>query len=339
MKKPIAIIFNDIHLKTGNELETLRSMKHMVKYAVDNKISNLIMAGDLFDSRSYQRQSILHTCDRMITMIQEANLTCYMFPGNHDKSIYKSEDSFLDIYRYHPNIIFNKQESRIELGGVGITMIPFFSDDVLVPILEKAKPNDVLISHFEMNGSTNLGYTIDNSNISRKTLGKFKKTYLGHFHNHHEITKDIVHLPSFRPQNFGEDNVKGFSILHDDLSYELIEGDFRKYIKLEVDINKTNSKELQSLIKLYSNSEDSVRIEFSGDAEKLKALDKSMFTDTGISLNIKYSKTYSADDLNLPEITKTHSKTSVLESFNKFCEDKGHDTEEGKQLLLEFLKQ
>jgi len=338
-KNPIAIIYNDIHLKTGNELDTIRSIKHMIKYAVKNKIDTLIMAGDLFDSRSFQRQSVLHTCDSIISMCEEAGLTSYWFPGNHDKSIYKSEDSFLDIYRHHPNIIFNKVESRIELGGVGITLIPFFSDDILVPMLEKAKPNDVLISHFEMKGSTNLGHVIEHSNITRKLLKKFKKTYLGHFHNHHEITKDIVHLPSLRPQNFGEDNVKGFSVLYDDLSYELVQGDFRKYHKISIDVETVDTADIQKLINEHSNSEDSVRIEFTGPESKLKSLDKGMFVDTGIDIQLKFEKIFDVENIVYPKVSKTHNKSSIKENLEDFCKEKGYDLKLGLKLLNKFFKQ
>ena len=63
--KPIAIIFNDAHLKTGNEQDVIHSVKHMLKYAKSEGINKLIFAGDLFDSRSFQRQSVLQAFDEI----------------------------------------------------------------------------------------------------------------------------------------------------------------------------------------------------------------------------------------------------------------------------------
>lgn len=340
MKKPLAIIFNDAHLKTGNEQEVIHSVRHMINYAKASKITDLIFAGDLFDSRSFQRQSVLQAFDKIIELISDAKLQMYIFPGNHDKTVYSSFDSFLDIYRYHPNIKFNRAIKNIKLKDVKITLLPFFDDDMLIPMLEEHEGGDILISHFEMAGSTHLGRVSEKSSINKKLLSKWKKVYLGHYHNYHEITKDIVHLPSLRQSNFGEDNNKGFTVLFDDLSYELIKGEFKEFKKIIININETSSKELNQLIKLHSNSEDTIRFEFIGDESKLKALDKSQFKETGIDIKIKYEIKYDFDDenLELPTVTEYYGEEEVKNAFEQFCEEKGYDHKYGLELLDEFLK-
>ena len=75
MRDVLAIVFNDIHLKDGNEDEVYKSTVHMVNYAVENKIKNLIFAGDLFDSRSYQRQKQLTTLDKMLDLFHKIDKT------------------------------------------------------------------------------------------------------------------------------------------------------------------------------------------------------------------------------------------------------------------------
>jgi DNA repair protein SbcD/Mre11 len=340
MKKPISIIFNDAHLKTGNEQEVIRSVKHMLKYAKTEGINNLIFAGDLFDSRSFQRQSVLQAFDEILELIHNAGCTLYIFAGNHDKTIYKSYDSFLDVYRHHPSVVFNREISVISLEDVTITLLPFFSDDMLIPMLEDAKGTDVLISHFEMAGSTHLGKTSVKSTINKELLSKFKKTYLGHYHNHHEISKDIVHLPSLRQSNFGEDDNKGFSVLFSDLSYEIVQGDFKKFKKIVIDIDSKETSELKELIKMYGDSSDTIRFEFIGKESSLKAIDKTMFTDRGIDVKIKYSVKYDFldDNLTMPTIVEHYGEGQVKEAFKIFCEEKGYEHQEGAVLLNEFLK-
>ena len=338
--KPIAIIFNDAHLKTGNEQDVIHSVKHMLKYAKSEGIDKLIFAGDLFDSRSFQRQSVLHAFDEILDLINKAKCTLYIFPGNHDKTVYASYDSFLDVYRHYPSVVFNRELSIINIEGVSITLLPFFSDDMLIPMLEEANPTDVLISHFEMAGSTHLGKVSTKSTINKKLLSKFKKTYLGHYHNHHEITKDIVHLPSLRQSNFGEDDNKGFAILNDDLSYTLIEGDFKRFKKLTIDINKTTTKDIKELIKTYQNSSDTIRFEFVGDESKLKALDKSQFNGSGIDVKVKYNVKfdYTDENIELPTVVESYGEVQVREAFKVFCNDKGYEYQEGIVLLDKFLK-
>ena len=340
MKEPLAIIFNDAHLKTGNEQDVINSVKHMLKYARAEKIDKLIFAGDLFDSRSFQRQSVLQAFDEILDLVNKVGCTLYIFPGNHDKTVYASYDSFLDVYRHYPNVVFNKEISVIDLDGVSITLLPFFSDDMLIPMLQEAKPTDVLISHFEMAGSTHLGKVSEKSTINKKLLSKFTKTYLGHYHNHHEISKDIIHLPSLRQSNFGEDENKGFAVLNKDLSYELIKGDFKSFKKITIDINKTTAKQLKELITTHENSSDTIRFEFVGDESKLKALDKSLFNGSGIDVKIKYDikYDYKDDQLVLPTVIEHYGEEQVKDAFKSFCNEKGYEYQEGIVLLNEYLK-
>lgn len=337
MKEPIAIIFNDAHLKTGNEADVIRSVKHLIKEAKALSITDLIFAGDLFDSRSFQRQSVLQAFDQILEMIEKAGMTLYLFPGNHDKTVYASYDSFLDIYKHYPCVVFNRELSVIELEGVSITLLPFFSDDMLIPMLEEAEGTDILISHFEMAGSTHLGKISEKSSINKKLLSKFTKTYLGHYHNHHEITKDIVHLPSLRQSNFGEDDNKGFSVLYKDLSYEIINGDFKKYKKVVVDANKTSAKDISELINKYRDSSDSIRFEFIGDESKLKAIDKSQFKGSGIDIKLKFDVNYEIKEIETPTVIEHYGKDQVKDAFKVFCNDKGYDYQEGIVLLDKFL--
>lgn len=340
MKEKLAIIFNDAHLKTGNEQDVINSCLHMIEYATSNKINNLIFAGDLFDSRSFQRQAVLQAFDFILNEINKAGLTLYIFPGNHDKTLYGSYDSFLDIYKHYPSVEFNRELRVINLEGVSISLLPFFSDDMLIPMLEEAEGTDILISHFEMAGSTHLGKTSEKSTINQKLLSKFKKVYLGHYHNYHEISNDIVHLPSLRQSNFGEDNVKGFTILYKDLSYELVQGKFREYKKIVIDINNTNQEEINKLISEYKNSKNTIRFEFVGQESDLKGLDKKQFKGTGIDVKVKFDAKYNyeASDLKMPEVINKFSKEDIQETFKNFCKEKKYNYEEGLVLLNKFLK-
>lgn len=338
MKKPLFIIFNDAHLKPGNEEETLLSVRHMISYSLTNHISMVIFAGDLFHSRSNQKESVLNACDKIFELINEAGLQFVIFPGNHDKTTYTSYTSFLDVYRFHPNVLFTDRLMNIEVGGKTITLLPFFDDSMLVPMLEEASGGDILISHFEMAGSSHLGQVSEKSSITRKTLKKWKKTYLGHYHNTHEITPDIIHLPSLRQQDFGEDNVKGFSVIYEDLSYEVIQGVFKSFTKVVLNIDTLTTPEIKALIKTYAHSSDTIRFELIGEESKLKALDKEQFKGTGIDIKLKYEKKYATvSEEDAPKLIKKFDMGQVVTTFKEFCIEKGYDHEIGLTYLNKFL--
>jgi len=341
MKQPLAIIFNDCHLKTGNEQDILDAFDYMLEYARQNIIERVIFAGDLFDSRTFQRQKVLLTLDTMLSKLSELNIESDWIPGNHDKSLYNSFDSFLDVFSHHPNVTLHRSISDIYIDGVEITLLPFFSDDMLIPMLEEHKGSDILISHFEMQGSTNLGRTSEKTSINQKLLKKWKKTYLGHYHNWHEISKDIVHLPSFIQGSFGEDSNKGFTVLYEDLSYRLVQGRFKSFNKIVINLDKEDNSYIKSLIEEHKNSSDTIRFEFIGEESKLKALDKTMFKDTGIDIKLKYEQKFEFNDsdIDVPDVIERFDKGQIEESFKEFCEDKGYDLKEGQRILEEFLNQ
>lgn len=334
--KPLFIIFNDAHLGPGNEEATLHSVRQMLTYAIEHKIKTIIFAGDLFHSRSNQKESVLNACDEIFREIYEAGMLFYIFPGNHDKTSYFSHSSFLHSYRFHPGVRYNDSLENIIIEGKKITLLPFFDDSMLVPMLEEAEGGDILVSHFEMKGSSHLGQVSDKSTITRKTLKKWKKTYLGHYHNTHEITPDIVHLPSLRQQSFGEDSNKGFTVIYEDLSYEIIKGSFVEFKKLTLDIDTLTTNEIKELIKLHSGSKDTVRFELVGEESKLKALDKEQFKGTGIDIKVKYEKKFDVA-VAAPVLIQKFDLSQVVVTFKEFCLDKGYDHEIGFKYLSKFL--
>lgn len=339
MKKPKFIIFNDAHLKKGNEDAVVLSVQHMVAYAVAKGIKSIVFAGDLFHSRKHQEESVLHACDEILRIIRENGIHLYLFAGNHDKTSYFVYESFLDIYRWHPNVTFTKTPLRLDIESIDVTLIPFFDDSILVPLLEEAEGGEMLISHFEMKGSDHLGHVSEKANITRTTLKKWKKTYLGHYHNTHEITPDIVHLPSLRQNDFGENNIKGFSVIYDDLSYEIVQGVFKEFVCVKLDVVDLDTEKLKELIRMHENSENSVRFEISGNTETLKALDGKLFDNTGIDFKKKFDKEYNFDmsEREFPKVVQKVDVKTVHEEFEQFCENKGYDHVRGLELLNKFL--
>lgn len=46
--------------------------------------------------------------------------------------------------------------------------------------------------------------------------------YLGHYHDYQQVGSNIFHLGSLQQNNFGEDESKGFWMLYDDCTVELL---------------------------------------------------------------------------------------------------------------------
>lgn len=337
-KKPLFAIWNDIHLGVGNCQELLISTRHMVEHLLQNDIKVLINNGDFFHSRSSQTQEVLTTANEILKIINDSGVRHIINVGNHDRQSYFKPESFLDSFKFHPGVeIYDGTITTLEISGVSVSLSPFFDDSILVPMLEEVDGGDILLGHWEMLGSSHLGKVSEKTTITPKLLKKFKKVYLGHYHNHQEITKDIVHLPSLRQNSFGEDDKKGFTIVYDDLSYEIVPGVFKRFNKLVLNIDELSNDDIKELVSIHSNSSDTIRFEFIGEETKLKALDKEQFLGTGIDVKLKFQKKYKVEDGVKPELIKKFDRHQIEESFKEFCEEKDYPYEEGVVILNEFL--
>lgn len=331
------IIWNDLHLGIGNEEAVIVSVKHMISYLLEHNLKTLVFAGDFFHSRSNQTESVLNAANEVFRLIHQAGIRHILIPGNHDRTSYFSFSSFLDVFKHHPGVELYTELTHLEIEGIKVTLLPFFDDSILVPMIEQSEGSQMLISHFDMQGSTHLGKVCEKASITKRTVKKWDKVYLGHYHNTHEISKDIVHLPSLRQSSFGEDDNKGFTIIYDDLSYEIVPGVFKRFNKLVLNIDELSNDDIKELISIHSNSSDTIRFEFIGEETKLKALDKEQFLGTGIDVKLKFQKKYKVEDAVKPELIKKFDRGQIEESFKEFCEEKDYSYKEGVVMLNEFL--
>lgn len=340
MKKPITVIFNDIHIKNGNEDEIYKAVKFMVGRCNKLGVKEIILNGDVFDSRSFQRLSHLKCFEKILELFKVNGILCHTNVGNHDKTVYSSYESFLDVYKYHPSMKLYKEISDINIQGVNITISPFFPDKMLCEQLEQHEGSELLVGHWSCDGSTYLGKTDENSVINKTLLGKWGHVYLGHYHNYHDVNENTTHLPSLIQDNFGEDNIKGFSIIYDDLSYEVVKGLFREFKKVSINLGEVTLDEVKNLIKTHENSKDIVRFEIFGKDEILKAFDKKIFNGTGIDVKMKFEKHFEFDEskLKMPKVVEYYDEKTVRNEFKTFCKTKNYDYDYGLKLLNKFFK-
>lgn len=335
MKEPKFIIFNDVHIKQGNEEDCERSLRHLLKYCTENNILDLVFAGDMFDNRTSQRLSVLKVFTEFLNSCAELNINVYAIPGNHDKTRYDSIDNFLDVFGSYDNFMLFRDISNCEIGGINVTFLPYFTDKMLVERVKEHNGSDMLIGHFAINGSSHLGHVVEDSALNASDFKKWDKVYLGHYHNYHKINKDIFHLPSIRQNNFGEDNDKGFTVIYNNLTHAIIPGDFTEYVNFYFDADNGSQKELENHVNSFVDSDKRIKFTIVGDQSKVKSIDKSIFRDTNIMVSLNYNE----DSLNTKatEIIKKHTEKSILENFACYCEEKGLDKEEGLEMIENFL--
>jgi exonuclease SbcD len=321
MRKPLALFVTDIHLRHDNTEIVEDLFKQVIQTAKNHSINEIIIGGDFFDSRTSQRLVTLKSAKKIFSMLKDFNV--HLIAGNHDKSMYTSESSFVDIFE--DSVKLYKKPTVVQFYSKTVTFIPFFENDILVEMIQDAEPTDILVSHFEVEGAI---YHPD-GDLTRVVpvdiLKKFKAVYLGHIHDY-SVTEDFVHqLPSIRQNNFGENTNKGFTIIYDDLSIEILKSKFKEYKTFKIDLNETSDNEVKDLLKEATTDDNSYkRIIVTGNTDKLKSFDRSKFESAGVKVNIKQKQL---------DYKISLDSSDIFTTFKKFCEENELDFKTGTKYL------
>jgi DNA repair exonuclease SbcCD nuclease subunit len=339
-------LFTDLHITLYNEKEVLYIIRQIIDVCNVKHIKQAICIGDVFESRKSQPLLCLKTFEKILIMFNEAKIHLICLSGNHDKTNYQSEDSFLDPFQNWPNFKLIRKYEFIDDNYGRFHFIPYFDEETTylsylnrVDYLKDGK--NYLFTHIGIDGVINNDGNNVYNPVKKDLFKGFDKVFIGHFHNQSKVGKNIFYIGSIMPKDFGEDNNKGCSILNGDGSHEHITLSFKKYEKVVVNVDNFTKDKEQELLKKYSNHNDNIRFEFIGDPSKIKSLDKMKFETVGIDVVTKNKEV--EETVNVAEHDKfvTFDDKMILEQeFPEFCEkNELTDIEIGTNYLKQKLEE
>lgn len=342
MKKPIAIISTDWHLNDNNAVQLLNIADEEVALAKKLGVDTVIWLGDMFDSRVSQRQDLLNCLDAIIDIHTQNDLRIHCIPGNHDKTNYKENDSFLTPYRFHPNFHLYENEQGVLIKNVAAYFVPFYQQDIWVEHFKKIRglgrgDKSVLFSHTSIEGSINNDGSTVESLVKASMFEHFDRVFLGHYHNAQQPARNVFHLPSVAQNNFGEDENKGFTVLYDDLSFETIQSDFKPYRSITLDAGTVTRGDINNAVEEAKSGNAYVRVVLTGSQEQMKGVDRKKLQAAGVSIKVKYDDVEVTDTPEQATAVKELSGADIKEKFVKFCEANSYNVEEGLSLLIETM--
>lgn len=325
-------IATDIHVDKDNIPEVQKSLEFLLDYCNNNRIKTLFLLGDLFTDRTGQTQSTLLFWKRILKKLtNEGDIDVYMIPGNHDKTNLESEDSYLDLFEGMNRVHLYQSGGVVYRHKSLFALMPYFKENgtyverlialnkEVASLTKKHNPDRVYLgTHIAVDQvRNNDGSTVVN-NIKPELFKMYDKVFVGHYHNEQQID-NIWYIGSLQPKDFGEDNEKGFIIIDGEHNYERIKPDFKKYIKINIDLDDVSDKSISKLREKYSSSIHNVRFVFKGTVEQLDKIDKKKFSESGIDVK-KNSKALlkSIKSASCGEIV-SFNKVSIVKSFLEFC--------------------
>ena len=339
-KKALAVLITDTHLKESNEELVSNVFEQVIKICKKYKTSRLLHLGDWFTSRKAQSLSVLSTTLKIIDDLEKGGLSVDIIPGNHDKTDLNSDESFLDLFDTEYFGVRRNFKTIFFANDVTVSFAPYYKEEKFKEELIKLnktldkKYKNVLLAHTAKCGAVNNDGSKVSNSLDDKLFSKFDKVFIGHYHN-----QSNEYIGSAYQANFGEDELKGCTVLFDDLTTEFVQLDFPKYVKfiVPVDNKKLFNSNVQQADKYkQQNKKDIVRIVLSGDKDKINSIDKSQFVNKGLQVvtsfdDISVQTDYEENDF------KVFDNNAIVKEFENFCNEKQLDTKLGLKLLTENI--
>lgn len=311
------LIFTDLHIADTNIDICKEFLNSLLKYLKENNdIKNIFFLGDLYDYKKGPSEIVLTYSLLFINKLLEntnQHIHIYLIPGNHDKYIADGLESYL-------NILIALDKKRLHI----------LKD---LYLLEEQKYNYLFFPYFEGEHFEKAIIKLNSINIDKPTIlcahymyeqipqeikKKFKKIFLGHNHDRSDFPNGM-YIGSCFPQNFSEDNQKGFTVLYDDLTTELILFSSQEYITQKIDVNSFEEEQIKNFISKFKENYKNklLKIEFVGynkDISNLKNFCK--------NLNIYYVDKIENNILNKKEEILNISQFNfeqIKKQFEDFC--------------------
>jgi DNA repair exonuclease SbcCD nuclease subunit len=297
MSKPLYIVATDIHITADNIDKKKQYLLEMCEKSKELKCEDLLLLGDIFDSRKGQPQKVLNGFTEILLMLNKYYKSILIIAGNHCKSDYCSERSYLDEYQYHPNtkIVDNYYHYKNLNLNHYYHFIPYFEEETtylsyLNKALEVVKENPT----FEHYLFTHIGVRTFLNNSKKEVLNPvvpelfapFKKVYIGHYHCKSKKL-NIQYIGSLNPENFGEDNDKGFMVFYENGSEKYFNLKFIEYHTVTIELDAYSLEEVQNLRNKYTNFKDKIRFVFYGNKSQLNTIDVGFYQSVGIKVEKK----------------------------------------------------
>ncbi len=356
MKTEAIILTSDLHFDKNNIDEIIDICSQLLFLCNERRIKKIAILGDLFTNRTGQNLLTLLALRSVLKQAPEYGVEdIYMFAGNHDKTNQESLNSYLDMFSDIPTVtVFRKQKTFLLTEDIKISVLPYFKENgSYVRRLKELVEGDpakvgqhsqvktkfhYLLTHVAFNGAVNNDGTKVTKGISLSLLDGFTKVFTGHYHNRMKINDKIFYIGSPLPHNFGEDNDKGFIIIHDNGRIELVEAKFKRNVKIKIDLSESSLEEVRKLKEKYKDSKnENVRFVLSGNDEELLAFDVNEFSMAGIEIKKENKKIIRA--MNEAEQGKfvEFGEKEILKSFLEYCKYNEIDGETRK-MGLNYLK-
>ena len=218
----------------------LDGLKQVGAYCANNGIKKLIVAGDVFHVRGSLVPSVLNPVMEAFSDMEDAGITVFAIPGNHDLESKVSD--------WQKSAI-----TPLESAGViayhdphyndGIVYVPWISSlpELLITI-EKFTRSGInvsetdLILHAPLNGVVKGIPDIGLMPSQLEQFG-FRNVFCGHYHNHKQMSQTVWSIGALMHQTWSDVGSKaGFIVVDDDgsVTHQELSAEIPRFVDLDM---------------------------------------------------------------------------------------------------------
>lgn len=336
-KEALALLVNDLHITSDNILEFNKNWKEVLEVCKEHKIKDIIIGGDVFTARASQTLSVLLAVKDALTLATSNGLAITIAAGNHDKPQAKSVLSYCHLYDSIDGVCVIDTYERLNWDcDVQVCVISYFPEnDGFEDILNKAVAeckntrydlhNTVLYIHEGIHGALG-GFEVDKE-CPQEWFDGFKAVLCGHYHNRVRIKNtNIEYIGSSRQNNFGEDGLKGYTVLYSDGSTEFIQNEVNtRYRTIEADYDDD--------LQLDDDPRYKTRLKLNCTDAQAKTVDKEKLMAMGFNKVELKTEKIKAVEVKETDLDQRFDKQGIKKEYKRFCNTKEIEPDLGLKYL------
>ena len=327
-KQPVALLINDIHASKDNIPEFTLNWNEALEICHDKGISDIVIGGDLWQSRSSQPLTTLLAVKQAIQKAEKSGIYLTIAEGNHDKVDLNMLFGYSHIFDGYKNVCVVGDYSIVDLSDTcSLYVMSYFTEDgefighyneMLKSLSNDGRVN-ILYIHEGINGGLT---TPTGKELPADMFCDFDKVLVGHYHDRKKIKgSNIEYIGASRQHNYGEDEMKGYTVLYDDGSHEFIQNKANiRYKTIEVDVKNLDDKILDEIRSIKESGMYKIKTRILCSQICVSSVDKQKLLDAGVNKVEVDIDDVEISTIEQKRVEQKFDKSGIMREYSEFCE-------------------
>lgn len=341
-KFPCALLINDIHVSKDNIPEFQKNWDEAIKICQERDIADIIIGGDLWQSRSAQTLDTLLAVRDAIIKAQNANIHLTIAEGNHDLVDQEALLGYSHIFHGYKDVDVVGDYTIIDFtDNISLYVMSYFPEngsfsqrlkDIVASDDFDTQRTNILYIHQGIRGGLSQP---SEDELPTSIFKDFDAVLVGHYHDRKKIAGTAIeYIGSSRQHNFGEDEEKGYTVLYDDGSYEFVKNEVNiRYKNIAVEFSEIDSKLMKELGEVKKDARYKTKVKVNCFSDEATSVDKQKLIDAGATKVEIITEQTEIVEIEARSLEQKFDKSGIKEEYTNFCSEKEIDNTMGLQYL------